>query len=713
VIDGLTRRLCAGLLLCATALSVHAESARAANVVTEREDPYLWLEEVTSEKALEWVRERNAAAEQQIVTYPGYADLRDDLRTILDSDARIPWVGKMGRYFYNFWRDGNHPQGIWRRTTLAEYRKGKSEWEVLLDVDALGMTEGVTWVWHGANCLKPAYDRCLISLSRSGADAQVTREFDLSARRFVIDGFVLPEAKNWIHWKDRNTTYVGTDFGPGSLTSSGYPRLAKEWRRGTPVDQAKTIFEARPDDMSVSAYRDHTRGFVRDFIERTPAFYRSELFLRTADGRQIKIDVPDSADKSVFREWLFLSLRDPYEVNGRIYPAGALIVTGFDAFMAGKREFRTLFEPTATTSLAGFSTMRSALLLNVLDDVKSRIEVWRYRASQWRSGPLRGAPGFGSLSAWSIDPEHSNDYFLSVTDFLTPTTLLMGKPGQAPVKLKEMPSFFDTSGMEIEQAFAVSRDGTRVPYFIVSRQDMIRNGDNPTLLYGYGGFEISMLPSYSGAIGRAWLSDGGVYVLANIRGGGEYGPRWHAAALKENRLRAYEDFAAVAADLATHAITRPARLGIMGGSNGGLLVGNMLTLYPTLFGAAVCQVPLLDMKRYSKLLAGASWMAEYGDPDKPEEWQFIQQFSPYQNIVKGGIYPPILFTTSTRDDRVHPGHARKMVARMLEQGHDVQYYENMEGGHGGAANNEQAAKMAALSYTYLKQRLVAPATSQP
>jgi prolyl oligopeptidase len=672
---------------------------------TMTDDPYLWLEDVTGERALSWVREQNAISQQALQSDPAYETLRSDLLQILDSNARIPYVEKMGEHYYNFWRDAEHPRGVWRRTTLAEYRKPEPQWEVLLDLDALGAAEGENWVWHGADCLRPDYDRCLVALSRGGADADVTREFDVSERAFVEGGFFRAEAKGALGWKDADTVYVFTDFGPGTMTESGYPRIVKEWRRGTPIEQATVVYEGTGEDMYIAAYRDHTPGFERDFVSRTIAFYNDELYLRGADGRLSKIDAPNSANKSVFREWLILELREPYEAGGRSYPAGALIAARFDEFMAGGRDFDVLFEPGPTTSLASFSPTRNHLLLNVLDDVKNRVFVLTHGEDGWSREPLLGAPSFGTVGISAVDADESDDYFLTVTDYLTPTALQYGSVGRAPETLKQLPAFFDASGLEISQHFATSKDGTRVPYFMVSRRGLPLDGSNPTLLYGYGGFEVSLTPNYSASVGRAWLSQGGVYVVANIRGGGEYGPRWHQAALRENRLRAYEDFAAVAEDLIARKVTSPAHLGIQGGSNGGLLTGNMTVLYPELFGAVVCQVPLLDMRRYHQLLAGASWMAEYGDPDKPEDWNFIRTFSPYQNVSPAAHYPPVLFTTSTRDDRVHPGHARKMYARMREQGHDVLYYENIEGGHGGAANNAQQATMSALAFTFLRQRL--------
>lgn len=687
-----------GLLAMSPAVPAHDHQASAA-------DPYLWLEEVEAEKSLNWVREQNEVSKKALASDPVFEPLRKDLLDILDSNARIPYVSKQGGYYYNFWRDKQNPRGLWRRTTLDEYRKEQPKWDVLLDLDALNKQEGTNWVWGGANCLRPDYTRCLIALSRGGADATVTREFDLDSRSFVKGGFERPEAKGGLVWKDRDTVYAYTDFGAGSMTESGYPRIVKEWKRGTPMASASVVYEGGAEDMYIAAYRDLTPGFVRDFVSRTIAFYNDELYLRGADGKLTKIDAPNSANKNVYREWLLLELREDYNAGGKTYAKGSLIATKFDAFMAGGREFDVLFTPSETTSYVGISPTKNHLILNVLDDVKNRLYVLTYKKGKWKREPLKGAPSFGTVSASAVDDEENDDYFLTVTDYLTPTTLMMGSIGQDPQPLKRLPAFFDSSDLKIEQHFVKSKDGTRVPYFLIGRKDMKLDGSNPTLLYGYGGFEVSLTPAYSATVGRAWLSQGGVYVVANIRGGGEYGPRWHQAGLKQNRLRIYEDFAAVGQDLIDRKITSPKHLGIQGGSNGGLLVGNMTVLYPQLFNAVVCQVPLLDMQRYHKLLAGASWMAEYGDPDKPEEWEFIRTFSPYQNVQPGVDYPKVFFYTSTRDDRVHPGHARKMYARMLEQGHDVLYYENIEGGHGGAANNEQSAYMSALAYTFLKQQL--------
>ncbi|HEY6737938.1 MAG TPA: prolyl oligopeptidase family serine peptidase [Actinopolymorphaceae bacterium] len=673
------------------------------------DDPYAWLEGVTDETALSWVRERNAETLADLAEGQRFERLQTEIRQVLDSDDRIPYVTRRGEHLYNFWRDAEHPRGLWRRTTLEEYRTSDPAWDVLLDVDALAAKEDENWVWQGAAVLRPTHDRCLVYLSRGGADASVVREYDLETRAFVADGFQLPEAKSRVAWIDRDRVYVGTDFGPGSLTTSGYPRIAKEWRRGTPLDAAVTVFEGDPGDVSVSAVHDFTEGFERDFVHQGTGFYSSREFLRTEDGNLVRIDVPEDAEISVRREWLLVGTRTPW----LSYPAGALLAIEFDRFMAGARDFTVLFEPDAHTSLAHYAWTRHHLLLNTLSDVKNRLETLtptRTPGAPWSRTDLAGLPTIGSTSIIGTDPDHSDEFFLESSGFTEPSTLRYGHVGGDPEILKQGPTYFDAEGLAVEQWFATSDDGTSVPYFVVRPE---RGGTGPVLMTGYGGFEVPLMPYYSGVVGRAWLARGGTYVVANIRGGGEYGPGWHQAALREKRPRAYEDFAAVARHLVSRGVTTPQRLGIRGGSNGGLLMGVMLTCYPDLFGAIVCLVPLLDMRRYHELLAGASWMAEYGDPDNPDDWAFLEKYSPYHNVASGPdelAYPPLLMMTSTRDDRVHPGHARKMSALLRERGYDVRYHENIEGGPGAAADNEQAALREALQFEFLWRRLGSPET---
>ena len=668
------------------------------------DDPYLWLEDVTSERALSWVREQDAFSTNELERSQDFEPIRKRLLAILDSKEKIPYVSKHGKYYYNFWRDQNNVRGLWRRTTLEEFKKTQPSWETVLDLDQLSTAEKENWVWKGYDILYPTYDRCLISLSRGGADASVVREFDLPTKQFVTNGFFLPEAKSAVAWRNRDALYIGTDFGPGSLTSSGYPRIVKEWKRGTPVGEAKPVFEGKVEDVSVDADVIHDHGSTYEFIRRGVTFFTSEDFLRRGDN-WVKLDKPADAQVSTFEDQLLLRLRSDWTVGGRTYPAGALLTTALKPFLDGKRNFNVLFEPTERKSLAGWSGTKHYLIVNELDNVRNRLYVLQRKGGAWTRTPL-DAPSFGSVSANGIDADESDDYFMTATDFLTPSSLYLGTVGKSDLeKLKSLPAFFDANGLEITQHEAISKDGTKVPYFQVARKGLALDSSNPTLLYGYGGFEISMLPSYSAGVGSAWLERGGVYVLANIRGGGEFGPKWHEAARKAHRQRAYDDFIAVAEDLIHRKVTSPSHLGIQGGSNGGLLMGVMFTERPDLFKAVVCQVPLLDMRRFNKLLAGASWMDEYGDPDKPEDWAYISKYSPYQNVAKEKNYPRILFLTSTRDDRVHPGHARKMVAKMNAQTHDVLYYENTEGGHGAAANNKQAAFMSALAYTFLLKEL--------
>ncbi|MFB9245599.1 S9 family peptidase [Massilia antarctica] len=681
-----------------------SETADAAHAAELADDPYLWLEDITSAAALDWARARNAVCERELEGKPGFAALRERLGTILNDKARIPWVSEHAGHVYNFWRDSTHVRGLWRRTTLADYRNDAPHWDTVLDLDLLARDEHENWVWSGASFLPPAGARCLAFLSRGGGDAHVVREFDLGTRSFVADGFMLPEAKCSARWLDAGRLAVATDFGPGSMTASGYPRIVKEWRRGTPLAAAATLFEARAEDLSVSAYKVFTPGFEHEFVERQIGFYSSELFLRSSAGLT-RIDKPDDANAYTVRDQLVIELRSDWQVGGRSWPQGALVATDFARFMQGKRDFSLLFTPSATSSLDGVAMTAGALLLTELDKVKNRIVELRHVQGQWQRREVT-APEFGALGLSALDAASSDQYFLTVSDFLTPTSLYLCQVGSDRRQaLKAMPVFFSAKPYIVRQFEAVSKDGTRVPYFVVMDRKTRMDGNNPTVLYGYGGFEIAMKPFYSGVTGEAWLARGGVYVLANIRGGGEFGPRWHQAALKGQRQRAFDDFIAVAQDLIERKLSSPRHLGIMGGSNGGLLVGAAMTQRPDLFNAVVCQVPLLDMRRYHKLLAGASWMGEYGDPEVAAEWEYIARYSPYHNVFKDKRYPRMLLTTSTRDDRVHPGHARKMVALMEAQGHAVLYWENLEGGHAGAANNDQQARMWALTYTFLFEQL--------
>ncbi len=684
-----------GLLLVFTALQLRAQ-----------EDQYLWLEEIQGEKALEWVKKQNKESTAQLEAVPVFKEVNEKILEILDSEKRIPYAGKRGDYLYNFWRDAEHPRGIYRRTTLEEYRKENPEWEIILDIDALAEEEGENWVYKGLIPLYPDYNRCLLRLSRGGADAVVVREFDMPTKSFVKNGFYLPEAKSSIVWRDIDTVFVGTDFGEGSLSKAGYPRIVKLWKRGTPLKQAKTIFEA--DETSVAAVGGRMfseEGHIDYVYEGKTAFKRDIYILK--DEKPVKLNIPRDADPSgYFKKQLLIRLRSDWKVGDTTYKQGSVIVGKLEDILAGKMNFHELMAEGEKRSIASVRTTKTTILVTVLDNVVSKLyQFTRDDKGKWHQKQVEMEDN-GTLYVFNTN-EKSDDYFIVYQSFLTPDSLYMvsGKDGKIE-KLKSAPDYFDPKPYKVRQLEAVSKDGTRVPYFVIMRKDAKPDGNNPTLLYSYGGFLVSLRPRYSPTEAAAWLEKGGVYVMANIRGGGEFGPKWHQAGLLKNRHKVFEDFIAVAEDLVKRKITSPGKLGIRGGSNGGLLVGTVFIMRPDLFKAVACHVPLLDMKRYHKLLAGASWMAEYGNPDDPDMWEYIKTYSPYHNVKKGVKYPEIFVTTSTRDDRVHPGHARKMAAKMKDMGYKVFYYENIEGGHAGAANNQQRAYMNALSYSYLYKMLM-------
>ncbi len=672
-------------------------------------DSYIWLEEVEGEEALAWVEEQNAASLGHLESLPVFEPLRQRNLEIYNSDERIAMPAMRGDHVYNFWRDEDNIRGRWRRMLLDDYIGGSEEWELVLDVDKLAEGEDEDWVWKGAQCLRPEYRRCILNLSRGGADAVVVREFDVETKTFVMDGFSIPEAKHQVSWIDENAVWVGSDFGDGSLTDSGYPRTARLWRRGEPIEEATEIFAGEKTDVAAGVYRSWDREKSYDVAYRTPSFFETLRFLYMGDGEFLRIDIPDDADfLGVMNGQMLVQLKTDWEVGETTYPQAALMSIDFSRFMAGDRDFEILVVPGKSMAIprGGILTTRDYVIVRLIDDVVSKLKRFSFTDGKWVSEDLQ-TEGLGTITLGSSSDE-SNIFFFTYENFLTPDTLFVADDGGRTVEaLRSLPEFFDTAGMSVEQHFATSKDGTRVPYFVVLPKGFEANGKTPTLMYGYGGFEISRTPGYSATVGHSWLERGGAYVVANIRGGGEYGPAWHRAALKENRQRAYDDFIAVGEDLIARGITSAEHLGIRGGSNGGLLTGVMLTQRPDLWGAVVVQVPLLDMKRFNKLLAGASWMGEYGDPDTAD-WDYIKEYSPYHNLDPEADYPVPFFTTSTRDDRVHPGHARKMVARMKEMGHDLLYYENTVGGHAGASDNEQFARAEALIYSYLWDQLAEP-----
>ncbi|WP_425544895.1 prolyl oligopeptidase family serine peptidase [Colwellia asteriadis] len=664
-------------------------------------DSYLWLEEVEGEKALNWVKEKNKRSLAHLKSHESYQGVYDNTLEIMNDKEHIPYARERAGFYYNFWRDENHVRGIYRRTTFEEYQKASPKWETVLDIDALAKQDNENWVYKGMNCHKPTYQRCLVSLSRGGADATVIKEFDVKTKSFVKGGFSLPEAKSSVSWHSENKVFVGTDFGEGSMTDSGYPAVVKVWQRGTKLETAKTLFETDKTSIAAGGSTVYDGDTPHHIISEATSFYTRNVFVIN-NGKLTKLNIPEDASVvGLNNNKIFVQLKSSW---GDFVQA-EVIYTDIDSLIVGKATFTSFIKPTKTISIEGLSFTKSAILVTVMDDVKNKL--YRYRPSkndQWQVEQVN-FPENGSITVFNTDTA-KDDFFVNYTDFLTPSSLYLVNGNDLVInKLKGEKSHFDAGNFVAKQHFATSKDGTKVPYFIVHDKNIKLNGKNPTLLYGYGGFEVSMQPYYSSVTGKNWLEKGGVYVMANIRGGGEYGPSWHQAALKQNRHKAYEDFEAIAEDLITRKVTSPKHLGIQGGSNGGLLVGAAFTRRPDLYNAVICQVPLLDMKRFNKLLAGASWMGEYGNPDNADEWEYIKTYSPYHNLKSSVNYPKVFFTTSTRDDRVHPGHARKMVAKMEDMGLDVLYFENMEGGHAGAANNEQRAMVSSLSYAYLMDRL--------
>jgi len=574
----------------------------------------------------------------------------------------------------------------------------------VLDITRLSAEEKQPWVYKGVTCLYPEYRRCLVSLSRGGADAVEVREFDNVAKAFVKDGFFLPESKGGVAWRDADTIYVSRDFGPGTLTKSGYARVVKEWKRGTALAEAKTLFEAKEDDIGAWPTVVNEPGRKYEIISRVISTRFQEEHIRRGD-RWVMLETPRDAAVATFNGMLVARLRSDWKPAERTFKAGSLVSTDLDKFIAGGRDFEVVFEPSERVSLQAFTVTRNYLLLDILDNVKGRVEEARLDGGKWKLRPV-AVPPMASIGLSAYDREVNDDYWITITSFLEPSSLSLGHAGRDErEKLKSLPAFFDAQGLKVEQYEATSKDGTRIPYFAVMRENAKLDGKNPTIVYGYGGFEISQSPSYSANVGAAWLEKGGVWVLANLRGGGEFGPAWHLTARREGRHKTHDDFIAVAEDVVKRGISSPRHLGIYGGSQGGLLVGATLIQRPELFRAAVATVPLFDMKRYHKLLAGASWMGEYGNPDDPKDWEFISKYSPYQNVVKGRKYPKLFIATTTRDDRVHPGHARKMVAKMKEQGHDVLYFENIEGGHGSGTTPAQQAQFNALVYSFFRKEL--------
>jgi len=695
--------VCAGVTACGD----RSESTDSSTTsVGDPDDPYIWLEEVDGDRALAWVSEQNEHSLDRLQSDPRYETIRDEALALYEASDRIPYGSYFGGQVHNFWQDEDHVRGIWRRATLESYTTANPAWETVLDVDALAEEEGENWVYKGRSCLPPEYRLCLVNLSRGGGDAVVIREFDAVTKSFVEDGFVVPEAKSNVSWIGENAVFLGTDFGEGSLTSSGYPRTVRVWNRGTPLADARQIAEADSSYVSIGGFVTWRPEGATRFVQSTPQFYKSELFWVNDEFEPIRVPLQEDARFSgLMGDRLLVLLRSDWEVDGTTFPSGSLVALSLpESVRTGTpSEVELIMAATDRSAIRGVSVTRDAAFVSVLEEVTGSVLQLTRTADGWDLEPV-DLPANGNVSLTSTDA-FSDVVMASFQSFTIPNRLYLMRDGVEPTVIKSLPDRFDASGFVTEQQFATSADGEKIPYFIVRPADLPLDGTAPTLLYGYGGFEVSLTPSYASPGTIAWLKQGGVYVLANIRGGGEFGPRWHEAALLENRQRAFDDFIAVGEDLVAKGITSPEHLGISGGSNGGLLVGAVITQRPDLFGAVVCAVPLLDMLRYHKLLAGASWMAEYGNPDDPEMRAVIEAYSPYQNVRPDVEYPEIFFWTNTRDDRVHPGHPRKMVARMQEQGHPVLYYENTEGGHSAGANLRQAATTSALTTVYLLQQL--------
>jgi prolyl oligopeptidase len=672
-------------------------------------DPFLWLEDVEGEQALAWVREQNARSLAGLEADPRYQGLYETALSVITAEDRIPYPMFLGEGIANFWQDSKHVRGLARRTTLASYRGADPQWETIYDLDALAAAEARNWVIAGSAVLPPEDRLAMLGLSDGGKDAVTLREFDIVERRFVDHGFVLPESKQSAVWLDADTLFVARDWGPGTMTASGYPYIIKRWRRGAPLDLAEEVFRGTAADVSVRAGVLHDPdGTVRGVVmTRAVDFYVSERFLLTETG-PLKLPLPGKASLQAFISGqLVFSLEEAWRRGEASYPAGALVSLDLAQCLADidKVEARLVYAPGPRETIEGVAVTRTRLLVAIYRNVRGNAAAFRFAGGEWRSTALR-LPDNVSVQIVAAN-DRDDTAFIDVAGYLQPNTLYLADLAASTAEsVKSMPARFDASKAVVEQFEAVSQDGKEVPYFVVRPRDLAFDGKAPTLLYGYGGFQVSMTPAYSGALGKMWIEQGGVYVVGNIRGGGEFGPQWHQAALKEHRQRAYDDFIAVAEDLIRRKVTSPRRLGIMGGSNGGLLMGVMLTQRPDLFRAVVCQVPLLDMLRYHKLLAGASWMAEYGDPDKPEEAPFLERISPYHHLSAGTAYPEPFFLTSTKDDRVHPGHARKMAAKMAAMGLPFLYYENIDGGHAAAANLTERARRSALEFTYLFQKLV-------
>lgn len=685
--------------------------AQTAAPVAAPTDPYIWLEDVNGARSMDWVKTENARTLSVLEKDPRFEGLYGSALKIAEAKDRIPAPSFRGADIYNFWQDPEHVRGILRRTSLTSYKTATPVWTTVLDIDALAKAEGANWVYEGVNCLWPEDRYCLVSLSDGGEDAITVREFDLKTAAFVKGGFDLPKSKQNVTWEDKDTILVDRDWGPGTMTASGYAFVVKRAKRGEPLAKAVEIFRGTPQDVSVRAFRVHdTTGHAATFIDRGVSFFESEIYLVTPKGT-VRVAVPLKANIHGLLDGRLLvepKMDWTPTVGGRTYGAGSLVSVDLGALKADPAHLHPtlVYAPGPRETLAGVATTRSHMIVATYENVKGRIHVYTpVKGGAWSNHKL-DLPDNASIGVAAAD-DRSERAFVSVTSFLEPTTLYLLDAGTGALsKSKTSPPRFDASRDVVEQHEATSTDGTKIPYFIVHPKGMKLDGSNPTIQYAYGGFENALTPNYNGALGKLWLENGGVYVLANIRGGGEFGPKWHEAGLKTKRQIIYDDFASVARDLTARKITSPRRLGIQGGSNGGLLMGVQFTQHPELWNAVDIQVPLLDMLRFEKIAAGASWVGEYGTVSKPNEAAFLAKISPYNNLHADTAYPEPFIWTTTKDDRVGPVHARKFAARLMELGKPYLFYEVTEGGHGAGANLKERAKTSALEYVYFTRKLV-------
>ena len=678
---------------------------------TDADDPYIWLEEIQGERALAKVDQWNADTEAVLTAQPEYPLAKAWAKQILDDTRQIAMPDAIqGDMVTNLWRDADNPRGLWRIASLESYMAGAPEWRVLIDVDKLGEDEGQSWVWHGANCLAPDYARCLIALSPGGTDADVVREFDVTAGRFVDGGFTLPEAKSNVAWFDEDTLFVGTDEGEGSLTDSGYPRLVKLWDRGTDFSTARQIAEGEQADISASGFSVLDGDTRWRFVNRSPSFWTNQISLVKEDGSTVPLPLPEDAEfEAVLNGLVIAKLNSALETTGGTEQPGALIAWSLQNVLDGSDPAPfAVFRPSDTQAIEEVAASETKLWVKVLDDVSGKLIELSPGQSGWTARDME-LPANSTVQIAETSGT-GDTAFVTVESMLTPPTLYAVPSEGEAVAIASEPAQFDASKFTVEQKFATSKDGTKVPYYLVRPKDA--QGPLPTLIHAYGGFRAAQTPKYltaepyrSGPLGLFWVESGNAYVLANIRGGGEYGPRWHEDALREKRQNSFDDFHAVADDLVASRLTTPGHIAASGRSNGGVLVGAVANQRPDLYGAIISGSPLIDMRRYNKLLAGASWMAEYGNPDVPEDWAFMKEWSPYQNMSDGPDVPAAFYYLSTLDDRVHPGHARKAAAKHEAYGQTFYYHEYREGGHSVGSDHEEDAKRAALLLSYLNREI--------